>query len=111
MDADIAKAINLIDIKIAALRDIRNQLISVFGNGTERSAASAAIEAGAVVPVSNGHHITRKEAVADFLRAHGPSTRMEILRGTGVPAGTIAYCLNDKGIFKRLEDGKWTTVQ
>lgn len=53
----------------------------------------------------------RKKEVEDFIRAHGPSTRSEILSGTDVPGGTIAYCLRDATRFVRGEDGKWRTVE
>jgi len=56
-----------------------------------------------------GRRITRKDALAEFLREHGPSTRAEILHGLAIPPGSIAYVLNDKNRFV-LVDGKWHNV-
>ncbi len=53
----------------------------------------------------------RKAEVAEFIRTHGPSTRSEILAGTDIPKGTIAYCLNDKTRFVDGDDGKWRNVE
>jgi hypothetical protein len=49
----------------------------------------------------------RKDEVAKFIKTNGPSKRSDILAGTKVPMGTLAYALNDKTMFKRLPDGKW----
>jgi hypothetical protein len=54
---------------------------------------------------------TRKDMVAEFIKTHGPSTRSEILAGTDVPDGTIAYCLHDETRFVRGEDEKWRNVE
>ena len=56
-----------------------------------------------------GRRITRKDALAEFLREHGPSTRAEILRGLAIPPGSIAYVLNDRNRFVLVE-GKWHNV-
>lgn len=52
----------------------------------------------------------RKEEVAKFIKSHGPAKRSDILAGTKVPTGTLAYALNDKTMFKRLPDGRWDNV-
>lgn len=54
---------------------------------------------------------SRKDVVANFIENNGPSTRAEILAGTGIPAGTISYCLNDKHRFVQGENGKWRNVE
>ncbi|HEV2382987.1 MAG TPA: hypothetical protein VG206_24740 [Terriglobia bacterium] len=56
-----------------------------------------------------GRRITRKDALAEFLREHGPSARAEILHGLAIPPGSIAYVLNDKNRFVLVE-GKWHNV-
>ncbi len=53
----------------------------------------------------------RKEEVAEFIKTHGPSTRPEILAGTDVPAGSFAYCVNDKNMFIKGEDGRYRNVE
>ena len=50
---------------------------------------------------------TRKEQVRNFLLAHGPSYRKEIVANTGIPVGTVSYVLSDE-MFRHLTDsGKW----
>jgi hypothetical protein len=53
----------------------------------------------------------RKQEMADFIRTHGPSTRTEILAGSGIPEGTFAYCVRDTKLFVQGEDGKWRNVE
>jgi len=52
----------------------------------------------------------RKKEVEDFIRAHGPSTRIEMLTGTHVSGGSFHYCTRDKERFVRDKDGKWRNV-
>jgi hypothetical protein len=54
---------------------------------------------------------SRKQVVEDFINKNGPSTRAEILAGTGIPAGTFAYCMRDNPKFIKGEDGKWRNVE
>ena len=60
---------------------------------------------------NQSHFDSRKQQVAEFIRANGPSTRSEILAGTDVPEGTIRYCLKDETRFVRDKDGKWRNVE
>jgi len=53
----------------------------------------------------------RKAQVAEFIKTHGPSTRSEIVAGTDIPKGTIAYCLKDETRFVRGDDGKWRNAE
>src|SRR5271157_3268213 len=105
MHSDIAKAIELIDQRIAALQNIRSQLAHEFGDEAERAAVRTAINVPAVAPQTvpirnNGRgQLTRKEQVAEFLRTHGSASRSEIIRETRIPMGTVAYCLNDENMF------------
>ena len=34
--------------------------------------------------------------------------RTAIVEGSGIPEGTVSYCLNDKRFFEQLENGDWT---
>jgi hypothetical protein len=60
-----------------------------------------------------GHDIgksTRKDEVAKFIRDRGGcAKRSDIIAGTGIPKGTIAYVLNDKNRFVRHK-GLWRNV-
>jgi hypothetical protein len=55
--------------------------------------------------------LSRKDVVANFIDKNGPSTRAGILAGTGIPKGTLSYCLNDKHRFVQGENGKWRNVE
>jgi hypothetical protein len=113
MDADIARAIQLIDAKIESLRAIRDQLSSLFGNAADAVSSNVSVSASepATATRNGTHRVTRKDEVASFIRQRGPSSRADILRGTGIPEGTIAFCLGDKDRFHQLEDGRWTNVE
>jgi hypothetical protein len=115
MDSDIARAVAVIDAKIESLKGIRSQLVNLFGNnnisGSTSIQSSTAPISGITATAHNGaRRVTRKDAVEQFIRQNGPSTRIEILRGTGIPEGTIAYCLNDKERFRQAEEGRWANV-
>ena len=102
---EIAQAIALLDQKIASLKKLRDQLAEEFGEvqaGTEPRILST-------VTMSGNGYMTRKDQVAKFLREHGPSTRSEIIAGTGIPAGTAAYVLNDEKRFVS-QHGKWQVL-
>ncbi len=117
MHSDIAKAIELIDQRIAALQNIRTQLAREFGGDeAERSVArpvslSPSTFQQSSPPRSNGRgHLNRKGQVAEFIRTHGSASRSEIVRGTGIPMGTVSYCLNDENLFVN-RNGRWHVVE
>lgn len=96
MQNEIVQAIALLDQKIESLKTLRNQLASEFGQAHSSAA--------------NGHNrISRKDQVKNFIKEHGPSTRAEIIQGTGIPVGTVAYVLNDEERFVARR-GKWCIV-
>src|SRR3989442_611107 len=115
MHEDIEKAIAIIDQRIEALRNIRDQLAQEFG-ATSKQAVRVSVGGGEAADSSGAKHIplrrnpphsasnrngrsTRKDQIADWLRMNGPATRAEIISGTNFPIGTIAFCLNDKEKF------------
>ena len=64
------------------------------------------------VPMGNNtEKLSRKDAVAEFIKTNGPSTRPEIMAATGIGASTYAFCMKDKGRFVKGEDGKWRNVE
>ena len=99
MDSDITTALQALDRKIAKLTDLRAGLAAEFG-ATGKPVRSAG-------PATEG---TRKKVLVDFLRTNGPLKRAEIIKRTGFPKGTIAYCLNDKKVFRRREDKRYEPV-
>jgi hypothetical protein len=109
MHPSLSAALASLDDYIVYLTEIRSQLAQGgLANGFMPPTSKTAKRAAKRVTkrtTTNGKG--RKDEVAKFIKAHGPSKRKEILKGTSVPAGTIAYALNDKTMFKRLPDGKW----
>lgn len=102
---DIRRAIEIIDQRIQSLQRIREMLIKEFGvdEGAIQTLASFPVDA-TVTPGAK----TRKQTLVDFLRANGPTLRKDIEARTGLPKGTIAFALNDKELFQRFPDGRWT---
>jgi hypothetical protein len=129
-DQDILQAIKIIDDKIASLQAARNQLAHAFGIDSKSSmppvnATSAAVAAIArasagpqrIVPNANSngtsaHEPTgRKVELAKFLALRGPTARATIIGESGLPEGTISYCLNDKRFFEQGPDGNWAITE
>src|SRR5690242_19284472 len=118
MHGDIATVLKIIKQRIATLQIIYSQLEQEFGS---EQASVHQVSLDLREPSSSVKHISqrtngngrqgRKDEIANFIKAPGPSTRGEILAGTDVPRGTIAYALNDKERFARLPDGKWTLAE
>ena len=100
-DSDIVGAIAIIDGRIARLRELRKQLAEEFG-----IAQKAQVSASQKPLFQKAGEKTRKEELVDFLKAHGPKTRVDIVNQTGIPAGTVSFCLRDNR-FSKTEDGRW----
>jgi hypothetical protein len=115
MHSDIAKAIELIDQRIAALQNIRTQLIREFGEPEREEVRPVSLKPNTFQPPAHrnngGGRLNRKAQVADFICSHGGSaTRSEIINGMGIPAVTVAYCLNDQTLFQN-HNGRWRGVE
>ena len=125
-DTDVLQAIQIIDDKIASLQEARNRLAQAFGIDSKSSAQSAtpaAITAiaraishqsgSAAQANGNGHHEPsgRKVELAKFLASRGPTSRATIIAESGLPEGTISYCLNDKRFFLQAADGNWAITE
>lgn len=121
MDTEILQAIQIIDAKIASLREARDRLALAFGisvNGNSHSQAPPRFEeeprtgqpalATDCPPArSRGTFKGRKEELANFILKSGPMTRTELVEKSGIPEGTVSYCLSDKRFFDQSEDGTW----
>ena len=121
MNPEIEKTIEQLEAKIAELERARDTLVETFcppdsprrrmlaaRQASPAPGATAANDSEAGIP-SGGRirrRLRRKDIVADFIRQHGPSTRAQILAGAGVPAGSVAFVLNDRARFI-LKDGRW----
>jgi hypothetical protein len=50
---------------------------------------------------------SRKDELHAWLKKNGPSSRKEIITGSGLPAGTVTgYLSSEKDLFEN-RDGKW----
>jgi len=132
MNPEIDKVIDILESRIAELVSARDILVESFdppdslrrrmldsrraSRGSPQPTVPGLLEVPAsgvqltVAGSANGHgKVSRKDLVAQFLRTHGPASRSEILTGTQIPKGTIAYVLNDKARFTSRR-GKWHNV-
>jgi hypothetical protein len=120
MSSEIDKAIELIEERIAALQKVRETLVEMFDapdSLRRRRLLNVRDEPTLTLPSTipdtnllgsgNGSgKLNRKDQVAKFIRERGGSaSRSEIIKGTGVPIGTVAYALNDERFVARA--GKW----
>jgi hypothetical protein len=122
-DTDISQAIRIIDEKITSLLEARNRLASAFGiedkppvQPIPAGRASKPVQTGGAAQ-SNGngdhsvHPVGRKEQLAQFIQTHGPLSRIAIVEQSGIPEGTVSYCLNDKRFFQQSTDGDWDITE
>ena len=111
IDDGAIRAIALIDNKIQSLRqqlrafeEIKQNLLA---GGTEINGRDTLTE----TPMPGKQPQTRKEQVVELMRLIGPLRRGEIKKQTGMPAGTVSYCLKDDAMFRSLGDGRWDVVK
>jgi hypothetical protein len=124
VNPDIERAIEQLDAKIASLQRARDVLVDTFcpPDSPRRktmaapqpcsvAGAPAASESDMTLPsgMRLRRRLKRKDIVAEYIRQYGPSARADILAGTGIPPGSVAFVLNDKARFT-LKDGKWHNV-
>lgn len=103
MSPDIQRVIEIIDQRIQSLQRVKEMLLKEFGV-EQPLPGERRVHIPDVQPEGKK---TRKQFLVDFLREHGPQTRKEIREKANLPLGTIAFLLNDKDTFQRLQDGKW----
>jgi hypothetical protein len=115
MDPEILQAIQMIDAKIASLQEARNRLATAFGipnSAIAPATAFAGVPVSSTPPTLTTQMQTaqpggRKEQLAQFLYEHGAMPRGEVYSRSGLPEGTVSYCLNDKRFFQQRENGDW----
>jgi hypothetical protein len=49
----------------------------------------------------------RKVELAAFLKENGPMSRVLIVEKSGIPEGTVSYCLSDKRFFEQQSNSDW----
>ncbi len=99
---DITRAIEIIDQRINSLKNIKQMLVKEFGLASNATSTPHALKLNDLAP-----NLTRKQQVIKFLRENGASKRIEIIRKSGVPQGSVACALVDRDTFLQTEDGKW----
>lgn len=112
MDSQMSAAVEIIDQRIAKLKQIKVMLLQEFGSG-EAVEAPKQPEPDQQPPKqakTYGDRPARKEQVIAAFREHGPMHRREIIENTGIPMGTVSYLMNDKDTFVKMEDGRWGLV-
>lgn len=111
ISTDIKRVIEILHQRKQALDKIEEMLLKEFG-GEEESIGLGATLPQAIADTKEPQKVefpkTKKQFLVDFIKSHGAQTRKELEEKTGVPKGTIASCLNDKEIFVRRADRKWT---
>jgi hypothetical protein len=105
---DILRAIEIIDQRIVSLQKIKEMIVKEFGGEEIPTSGQPQLFASIPSAVVAGPKKTQKEVLVDFLRTHGPATRSEIMTKANMPKGTIAFLLNQKQTFMRLDDRRWT---
>ena len=125
IDDGAIRAIALIDSKIQSLRqqlqafeEIKQVLLA---GGTANNGRGTLTETPFVPPATTHtapqsrqpgrQPQSRKEEVQELLRRSGPLRRSEIHGQTGIPKGTVSFCLNDQHLFRSLGDGRWDVVK
>ncbi len=113
MDPEIQQAIQIIDAKIASLQEARNRLAAAFGvTGQIMPVASTPVSSGRYTPTFAAPQAGgRKEQLAQFIYENGPMARGALQSRSGLPEGTVSYCLNDKRFFEQREGGDWDITE
>jgi HB1, ASXL, restriction endonuclease HTH domain len=96
------------------IRDSNEPLIGRIGGGTYALTSWNAGQSNpprVIASHANGDGMTRKDAVAKYIKEHGPTLRKDLLAHTGIPVGTMGSCLNDHDRFRQLDDGRWDLVE
>lgn len=98
-----------IDKRIAKLQQIRALIIEEFGQQPNTIPDRKRImrkRNASVEPKSKG----RKGEIHEWLSQNGPSTRAEIIKGTGLPQGTVGGYLSSESDLFENRDGKWNAL-
>jgi len=105
IDPDIRSTVEKLDQRIAKLRRIKEMLLEEYSVDSEGKLPQIRKP-----PEEGSAPKTSKRVIADFILTNGPAQRKDIIAGTGIPIGTIAFALNDKKIFRSV-NGKWDVVE
>src|SRR5690348_15634258 len=102
MDQSSSSMLAVIDKRITKLQQIRAMIVEEFGQQLNGARAAKRTRKRNVKPA--GEATGRKQQMHEWLKAHGPATRSEIIKGSGLPEGTISgYLSADKNLFENRE--------
>jgi hypothetical protein len=119
MDSAAQQMLKTVKRRMANLQQIERLILEEFidssSNGTavaakgKRKRSRVATPANAPTTASaNGG--SRKYIIHEWLKKNGPAKRAEIIKGTGLPEGTVgAYLSTEKDLFES-RDGKWLAL-
>lgn len=112
MDSATLQMLITLDRRIGKLQEIRRLIVEEFGEPVNASTDRRHFpppHAHETTPPS-GVRTGRKYQILDWLQRHGPATRGEIIKGTGLPPGTVGgYLSAESGLFETRE-GKWHAI-
>jgi hypothetical protein len=109
MDESTALMLDAIDKRIAKLKQIRSLIVEEFGQPMNGSMPKPTRRTRKRISRSAGNARTggRKAQIYDWLKQNGPATRAEVIKGTGLPPGTVGgYLSAEKELFEN-HSGKW----
>lgn len=115
MDAATQAMIGTLDKRISKLQEIRRLLVEEFGEEAlspvvDTGKRQIAAPAAPTIHAKTGNEKPRKIQIHEWLKAHGPSTRGEILKGTQFPGGTVGSLLSQCPELFESRDGKWHAI-
>jgi hypothetical protein len=104
----VKATIDNLERRIAKLTRLKDGLIEEFSEDgdLDRERRGKGGHAQATPSLFGGAN-TSKQRIVTFLETNGPAFRREIIKNSGVRAGTIAWALTDKNVFARRDDGRW----
>jgi len=84
--------------RLAKITKMKDTILSEFADGVGLQAKPT---------IKRVYNRNRKELMIKWMHGKKPMTPGEIVRGAGVPRGSVHYVLGDKKIFKQVKGGKW----
>jgi hypothetical protein len=113
MNPKIDATIELIDLRIATLTRLREDLLNEFSNyGEDEGGRGLQLKQtrseGGKFGLSSKSKDGRRGELRDYLAQHGVSQRKDIIKATKIPAGTFAFLVTKhKDEFQKIGRGRW----
>jgi hypothetical protein len=116
MDSSTLQTLETIRKRIANLQQVERTIVTEFSdspNGTSNGTGDAPVRRRRARKRTAAPHptatsgISRKAQIHNWLKAHGPAYRSEVIEGTGFPQGTVGSYLSQCPDLFESRDGKW----